>query len=257
MPDYAPDLAEVLDRATAAGVMNIVCVGFDIPSSRAAIELAQRFDMVVATVGVHPNDCNDLAPGWLEELRTLSTSSSVVAIGEIGLDYHWHRTELTRQHEVLRAQLELAAERSLPVVIHNREAAADLAAVLRDWTACLPIEHPRGVLHCYGGDPPLSEDWAERFCFSIGGPVTYRNAGRLLGIVAGAPLDRMLLETDSPYLTPHPHRGRRNEPAYVRLVAERVADLHGVSLERVAEVTTQNAAKLFGPCLLSAQQPRE
>lgn len=254
MAEFAPDLPDVLRRAASEGVSAIVCVGVDLKSSAEAVELARRHGEVVATVGVHPNDSADLPDGWLEELRMLAGRPRVVAIGEIGLDYYRRRAPRERQLELFRAQLDLSRECGLPVVIHNREASADVAEILREWAASLPPEHPRGVLHCFSGDRTLMRDCCDAgFYLSFAGPITYQNAGRAADLVVAAPRDRLLVETDSPYLAPHPQRGKRNEPALVRLVAERVAALRGESVEQIVEVTGGNAAKLFGLAALPAQ----
>jgi TatD DNase family protein len=247
MREFTADLPAVLDRASAAGVATIVCVGVDLVSSREAVALAQRYPGVVATVGVHPNEGADLPSGWLEELRALSRAPRVVALGEIGLDYYRRRVERLRQRELFRAQLELARDLGLPVVVHNREADADLAEILLEWAEGLPTRHPRGVMHCFSGDIPLMERCvAAGFLISFAGPITFRNAGRAAQVAAVVPRDRLLVETDAPYLAPHPHRGERNEPAYVRLVAGRLAGLRSESLEGIAEATSSNAARLFG-----------
>lgn len=247
MTEFAADLPEVLERAAAAEVATIICVGVDLPSSRDAVQLAQRYPGVVATVGVHPNEAADLPSGWLEELRALTRMPRVVALGEIGLDYYRRRTERSRQQELFRAQLELARESGLPVVVHNREADADVVEILEEWAGGLPDQHPRGVLHCFSGDVSLMERCvAAGFYVSFAGPITFRNAGSAPQVAAATPRDRLLVETDAPYLAPHPHRGKRNEPAYVRLVAERMAELRNASLAEVAAVTSENAARLFG-----------
>jgi TatD DNase family protein len=254
MSELAPDLPGVLERAAAAGIEAIVCVGIDLQSSRAALDLAERYEQVVATVGVHPNECAGLKPNWLEELRTMAASPVVAAIGEIGLDYYRDRVPRDRQQLVFEKQLEVAAELGLPVVVHNRAADGDLAPVLRRWSAGLTPSHPRGVLHCFSGDRTLMDEVvAAGFFVSFAGPITYLNAKSAAEMAAAAPWDRLLLETDSPYLAPHPHRGKRNEPAMVRLVAERMAQLRGESLERTIEIAGSNAARLFG--LASAPAP--
>ena len=246
MAQFAADLPAVLDRAAAAGVTTVVCVGVDLPSSREAIDLAQRHQGVVAAVGVHPNEAADLPAGWLEELRALTRMPRVVAVGEIGLDYYRQRTERPRQQELFRSQLQLARELGLPVVVHNREADADVAEILMEWAGGLPPQHPRGVLHCFSGDLPLLQRCvAAGFYVSFAGPITFRNARGAAQIVAAAPRDRLLVETDAPYLAPHPHRGKRNEPAYVRLVAERMAELRNESLDDIAAATSGNAARLL------------
>ncbi len=258
MAEFAPDLPAVLERAAEAGVATIVCVGVDLPSSREAVEMAQRYPEVVAAVGVHPNEGADLPPGWLEELRALAVMPRVVALGEMGLDYYRQRTGRERQRELFEAQLELSRELGLPVVVHNREADADLAEILVEWAGSLPAQHPRGVLHCFSGDLPMMNSCCGAgFYVSFAGPITYRNAGRSAQMAAAAPRDQLLVETDSPYLAPHPHRGRRNEPAYVRLVAERMATLRNESFDEIVEDTGRNAARLFGLDRSTALSKRE
>ena len=247
MMEFSADLSAVLERAAAAGVGIVVCVGVDLPSSRDAVDLARRHPGVVAAVGVHPNEGAGLPSGWLDELRALARMPRVVALGEIGLDYYRQRTERPRQLELFRAQLELSRELGLPVIVHNREADAEVGEILVEWAETLPAQHPRGVLHCFSGDLPLMNGCvAAGFYVSFAGPITYRNAGRTAEMAALAPEDRVLVETDAPYLAPHPHRGKRNEPAYVRLVAERMAELRGQSLDGIARITGGNAARLFG-----------
>jgi TatD DNase family protein len=247
MPELSGELPALLQRAAEAGVAGVVCVGIDLASSRQAIDIAGRYPQVAATVGVHANDCADLPSGWLDELRGLAGSAGVVAIGEIGLDYYWKRVERQRQREVFQAQLELAEDLALPVVIHNRDAGEDLTGILLEWAAGLPAGHPRGVLHCFSGDRDMMDSCCSAgFFVSFAGPITFRNSRGAAEMVAAAPPDRLLIETDSPYLAPHPHRGKRNEPSLLRLVAERMAEIRGVSLDQIADATTRNAERLFG-----------
>ena len=246
MPEFAQDLQSVLLRAADAGVRAMVCPGVDIPSSREAVDLARLNQCVKAAVGVHPNDCAGLLPDWMDRLRSLATEPGVVAIGEVGLDYYRQQTGRELQRVVLVAQLDLAAELGLPVVIHNREADVDLAEILQEWSAKLPASHPRGVLHCFSGDRALMEDCCSMgFYISFAGPISYRNAGKSVETAVATPRDRLLVETDSPYLAPHPYRGRRNEPSHVRLVVERLAELRHEALDGMIEATGQNAARLF------------
>jgi len=247
MREFAADLSAVLERAAAAGVDTIVCVGVDLESSREAVELASRHPQVVAAVGVHPNESAELPAEWLAELRSMARMPGVVAVGEIGLDYYRQRAERERQLWLFRAQLDLAGELVLPVVVHNREADADLERVLVGWEACLPEDHRRGVLHCFSGGIPLMERCtAKGFYISFAGPITFRNAAKAAAVAEATPDERLLVETDAPCLAPHPHRGERNEPAHVKLVAERLAELRQVSPEEIARVTSANAARLFG-----------
>ncbi|HHS98582.1 MAG TPA: TatD family deoxyribonuclease [Chloroflexi bacterium] len=239
-PQFDADREVVIERAREAGLVAILNVGTDLASSRAAGALADRYDFIYAAVGVHPHDAKTVTPAVLEDLRELARHPKVVAIGEIGLDYYRDLSPRPVQRRVFAQQLALAAELGLPVVVHSREAHDDVLAALQDW------QGGGGVLHSYSGGPErLEEVMALGFSIGLSGPVTFRKAHRLRAVAAAAPLDRLLVETDCPYLTPVPYRGRRNEPAYVRYVAEAVARARGVSVEDVARATTENARRLF------------
>jgi TatD DNase family protein len=243
------DREAVLDRARSAGVQGIVNVGVDAASSRRAVALAADQEMVFATVGIHPHGAKDLDDAVWAELRALVLEPEVVAVGEIGLDFYRDRSPHDVQRRAFEAQLAWAGEVGKPVVVHDRDAHADLMRILTDWARGLqnsPLAGRLGVLHTFSGDLAMAEAVVDLgFYISISGPVTYKNAGRLAGIVQSLPLDRLLVETDCPFLAPHPHRGKRNEPAYVRLVAERIAELHGIPFTTLAQATTANAQRLF------------
>jgi TatD DNase family protein len=252
------DRQEVLERAREAGVRRILNPGIDLPSSREAVALAESQPDVYAAVGVHPNDAQTWEDDTLDMLRTLGRHPKVAAIGEIGLDYYWEKTPHDLQQEVFRRQLELAAELTLPVVIHTRNQSAedpaatiDALEILSEWQAGLvqqasPLAERPGVLHSFSGDEPAARRAIEiHFWIGITGPVTFRNAPDLQQLVANLPPERLLIETDAPFLTPQPYRGRRNEPAYVRYVAEKIGELQGQSLETIAQITTANAERLF------------
>lgn len=251
---FAEDRDETVARARANGVQLIVNPGIDLRHSRAAIALAETYPEVYAAVGIHPNSSASYAPAMLDELRAMAAHSKVVAIGEIGLDYYWHDATPDQQREALRDQLALAAELGLPVVIHNRDADEDIAAELRAWVHSAAFRHSplaarpyAGVLHAFGGSLELAQeayDWG--FVLSIGGPVTYKNAHDLHELVPHLRRDRLMLETDAPYLTPHPHRGKRNEPGYVALVCEQLARLWDAAAEEVAAESTALAERFFG-----------
>lgn len=246
---FDPDRQAVVERARAAGVAAIVNVGADLDSSRRAVQLAGEYGMVYAAVGMHPHDAKQLDGAVLAELRELARQPKVVAVGEIGLDFYRDRSPRDMQRRAFRAQLAWAAKLGKPVVIHDRDAHDEIMEILTDWTAGLatsPLASRVGVLHTFSGDLSMAERaMALGFYISISGPVTYKNARQLPEIVSALPLDRLLVETDCPFLTPHPHRGKRNEPAYVRLVAERIAALRGIPFDDLAEATTANAKRLF------------
>jgi TatD DNase family protein len=240
---FAGDLDAVLERAAAAGVTTLVCVGYDLDSSRAAISLAAAHPNIFATVGVHPNYLAEAPANWLAEVRALARAPRVVGIGETGLDYYRTYTAQDQQHQGFLAHLHLADELGLPVVIHCRDAEAALLALLAERGAGTG---PRGVLHCFSGSMATMEAAIEAgYYVSLAGTVTFKNAAPLRGVAAAVPTDRLLLETDCPYLSPVPHRGERNEPAHVRLTAACVADVRGTTLETLARQTSANAARLF------------
>ncbi len=254
-PQFSRDRAAVIGRARQAGVVAILNVGTDLASSRAAVALTHEHDFIYAAVGVHPHDAKTVTPALLDELRELARQPKVVAIGEIGLDYYRDLSPRPAQRWAFEQQLALAAERGLPVVVHSREAHDDVLAVLHEWVGGWKLEVGEpgaeeqrvGVLHSYSAGPErLEEVLALGFSIGISGPVTFANAGRLRAVAAAVPLERLLVETDCPYLTPEPHRGRRNEPAYVRYVAEAVARTRAAAPETIAQATTVNAARLFG-----------
>ena len=238
---YRDDLEEVIGRARHEGVGYILVPGYDLPSSVQAVELARRHQGVYAAVGVHPHDAVTYDAAVEKELQRLFAEEKVVAVGEIGLDYHYNHSPRQRQQEVFRRQLALAKAADLPVIIHNREAHNDLFRLLQ-----AAGENHRGVLHAYSGSKEMLAGFlALGFYISIGGPVTFRNARKLPEVVEAVPLRRLLLETDAPYLTPHPYRGRRNEPAYLLHTAGRVAEIIGMNREELAVATTENAFRLF------------
>ncbi|WP_409343864.1 TatD family hydrolase [Paenibacillus sp. MBLB4367] len=240
---FEEDQEETIKRALEAGVTRIVNIGINreyIPSS---IALAERYDFIYSTVGWHPVDAIDMQPGDLEWMEELSKHEKVVAIGEIGLDYHWDKSPKDVQQRVFREQIRLARRVGLPIVIHNRDAHHDVLQILKEEQAA----EVGGIMHCFSGSWETAKACLDmNFHISFGGPVTFKNAKQPKEVLAQVPLDRLLLETDSPYLTPHPYRGKRNETAYVRLVAETAAEIRGMSLEEIAAITTANAVRLFG-----------
>lgn len=242
MAQFDSDRAAVVERAAAAGVTRMVEVGYDLESSRAALGLAERYPEVFAVVGIQPHYAAAADDAWLDEVRRLAAHPRAVAIGEIGLDYYHDRAPHEAQERLFRAQLALARELGLPVVIHSRDAQADTVRVLRDAARGQP-----GIMHSFSGDWEYAAACLEvGFMLSFSGPVTFAKALELHDAARRAPLDRILTETDSPYLSPHPLRGKRNEPARVRLVAEQLAALRGIALEDLAAAVWRNAAGIFG-----------
>jgi TatD DNase family protein len=236
------DREAMMIRARAVGVAHFVTIGCDIETSRAAVALAQKHSFIAATVGVHPHEAKRIEPGWYDELRSLARSQGVVAYGEIGLDYHYDHSPREIQRLRFREQVQLAHELRLPIVIHTREAQEDTIAILKEEKA----HKLGGVFHCFSGDAWLAKDALDLgFYLSFSGVITFQNASMLRDIVNTVPMDRVLVETDAPYLTPVPHRGKRNEPAYVRHVADKIAELHGLSVEQVEDATSQNTKRLF------------
>lgn len=241
LSQFDADRAAVIERARAAGVARIIEIGFDLSSSRAAVALAETVPEVFAVVGLQPNHIHEAPEDWPDQVRALAAHPKVVAIGEIGLDYYWMRAPVSVQEQVFRTQLALARELALPVVIHSRDAQADTVRILAEAAQGIP-----GVMHSFSGDWEYARACLEMgLMLSFSGPLTFPKAAALHEVARQAPLTMLLVETDSPYLSPHPYRGQRNEPARVRLVAERLATLRGQPLDAVAAQIWANAARLF------------
>ncbi|HEX8995333.1 MAG TPA: TatD family hydrolase [Ktedonobacterales bacterium] len=242
MRQFDADRASVIQAAFEAGVTRMVTPGVDVETSRLAINLAERYPgQVFAAVGTHPHDATTLTAEALDQQRELARSPHVVAIGEIGLDYYRNLSPRDVQRDAITRQFALARELGLPVILHNRESHADMIALLRAEGQGL-----RGVFHCFIGDQAMARDALDLgFYLSFAGPVTYPKNTELAEVAAWAPLDRILVETDCPYLTPTPFRGQRNEPRHVAQVARRIAELRGVTIDQMAEATSRNAATLF------------
>lgn len=241
---FADDCAAVVERALAAGVVKIITMGDSLESSARSVALTEEFDPVYAAVGIHPEEVQPMTAATDDQLAAWTAQEKVVAIGEIGLDYYWEKDEEKRalQRAIFVRQLDLARQLRLPVCIHDREAHGDMMKILKTEGRGL-----RGVLHCYSGSwemaaELLKGDWY----FGIDGPLTYKNAAKLPEIVQRLPAERILVETDSPYLSPMPFRGKRNEPAHVLYVAKKAAELRGESLEAFARATRENTRDLYG-----------
>ncbi len=240
---------DVIREAADAGVTRIINPGTSLERCRKALALANTYPGVYAAVGIHPTETPGFDDTVLEQVRALAAHEKVVAIGEIGLDYHWDTSPKETQWAAFEAQLALAAELELPVIIHNREASADVLAILLDWAQTLPeaLRDRPGVLHSFSAPQTTAEAAVEAgFYIGFTGPVTFKNADALRRIAAHVPTDRILVETDGPFLTPVPHRGKRpNKPAYVRHIAQRIAALRNVADDAFAAQTTANAERLF------------
>lgn len=242
-PEFVHELEAVLERARQASVTEVVTIGIDVASSRRAVELAQSHPGIYATVGIHPHGAAPLGEEQVRTLESLAGEERVVAIGEIGLDFYRDRQPRPVQRRCLRQQLEVACKTRLPVVFHIREAHADFLAIIKDYAASLN----GAVLHCFSGDWGVAKRCLDMgFYLSIPGTVTFPKAEVQQEVVRQAPLDRLLLETDAPYLAPVPYRGKVNEPAWVLHTARKVAELRGCSLEEIARRTTSNAHTVFG-----------
>ena len=245
---YDDDREAVIERAQAAGVTRIIIPATDLTTGQEAIDLAQRYPAVFASAGVHPNSTADFSDSHLPRIEAQARLPRVVAVGEIGLDYYWDKSPKDAQQRAFEAQLELAARLEMPVIIHNREASEDVMTTLELWATDLPpsLNGWAGVLHSFSASPAIAERaLAAGFYIGFTGPVTFKNADELRSVAAMVPLERMLVETDGPFLTPAPHRGQRNEPAYVPFIAERLAAVRSISVEELARATTENAVRLF------------
>ena len=242
--EFSDDIDGVIQRAKQAGVEKIVVVGGagDLASNRRAVELARSHAGVFATVGMHPHDAKAVSEAELAQLRELSGDSKVVAIGETGLDFYYNHSPREIQIEIFRRFIRMARETMLPLIVHDRDAHREIADLLQ----AEGEGELRGVIHCFTGDYDAARAFLDLgFYISFSGILTFKNAGPLRDVARKLPLDRMLVETDSPYLAPVPHRGKRNEPAFVRVVAETIATLKEMRLEEVAEATTRNVQELF------------
>ncbi|WJV18888.1 TatD family hydrolase [Rossellomorea marisflavi] len=239
---FDEDVEEVIARAKEAGVENMVVVGFDRPTIERAMELVETYDFLYASVGWHPVDAIDMKDEDLDWIEEWTKHPKVVALGEMGLDYHWDKSPEDVQKDVFRRQIRLAKKVKLPIIIHNREATQDIVDILKEEEA----SEVGGIMHCFSGSPEVAKECVDmNFYISLGGPVTFKNARKPKEVAKEIPLKKLLVETDCPYLAPHPNRGKRNEPAYVRLVAEQIAELKEISIEEVEAATTRNAKKLF------------
>lgn len=242
---FAKDLPAVLDRAAAGGVERVVCLGIDLESSLASVEIAKQHPLVVAAVGIQPNHAAEAKPGdWDAIVKLAEGEPKVVAIGETGLDRYWDRAPFALQEDYFARHIELSRRLNKPFAIHCREAEADVVKALREQSAKGPL---RAVMHSFSGDLATAKECLQMGLYiSFAGMVTYPTAQNLRDVAKEVPLDRVLVETDCPYLAPQPVRGKRNEPAFVAHTAALLAQVKGVSIEEIEEHTTRNAKALFG-----------
>jgi TatD DNase family protein len=239
---YDEDLQEVIERALEANVSKMVVVGFDRKTIERAMRLAEDYPFIYVVIGWHPVDAIDCTEEDLQWIEKLSAHKKVVGIGETGLDYYWDKSPKDVQQALFRKQIRLAQKVNLPIIIHNREATEDVLSILKEEEAYLT----GGIMHCFGGSVETARQCIDmNFMISLGGPVTFKNAKKTKEVATEILLEHLLIETDAPYLAPHPYRGKRNEPSFVPLVAEEIARLKGISIEEVAEATTKNAKKFF------------
>ena len=238
---FAHDFDEMLERAYANDVKYVVNIGANMDESRVSIELADKYESIYATVGVHPHDVAEVDDKALDQLAKWCEHDKVVAVGEIGLDYFRSQTSKEMQAYAFAAQLDVARQMHMPVSIHDRDAHGDVMRMLKNEGKGI-----NGILHCFSGSWEMAKELIKMdYYIAIGGAVTFKNAAKLPEIAANIPLEYLLLETDCPYLAPHPHRGTRNEPANIRPIAEFIANIRGITLEELAAATTANAARIM------------
>ncbi len=242
-PNFDEDLDQVIEKAKASGVTAILIPGTDLKTSKMAIELSDKYQIVYASVGYHPHDTKDWDFSWINELRALSRHKKVVAIGEIGLDYFYDYSPKEKQIEAFKQQINLALELNLPIIVHNRDSNEDLMMIIREYKDTKLI----GQFHCFAGTAEDAKELVSMGHYiSFTGNITFKSRQELRDILSQINPENLLLETDSPFMTPVPFRGKRNEPAHVNYVAEKIAELHSITKEEVGKITSQNAFKLFG-----------
>ncbi len=241
--DLMKDPLTAFTRAREAGVAQVITIGIDLESSRKAADLTREMRGVFCTVGLHPHEASKATPDTWAEMKLMALTASAVAVGECGLDFYRDLSPRHQQREVFKAQIDLALELGLPLVVHDREAHAEVMNMLDK----LGAERVGGVVHCFSGDAAMAKDLvAMGFCIGVTGVITYKKSKELRALVKEVPLTKILIETDSPYLAPTPHRGKTNEPAYVSLVNQALAQVLSLPPEEVAQTTADNARRLFG-----------
>ena len=239
---FDEDRAETIARLREGGVEKCVCVGSDLPSSRRCVALAEQYDFIYAAAGVHPHEAKDAPPDYIDQLKALLSHSRVMALGEIGLDYYYDLSPRDVQKRVLQEQLDLACDTDMPVIFHIRDAHGDMFDILRSRSRL-----PAGVIHCCSASAEMVREYLRMgFYISFAGPLTFKKSVHLQAACQIVPLDRLLIETDSPYLAPEPMRGKRNDPSNVQYVCKKAAELHGIPAEEMAKITYENARRIYG-----------
>ncbi len=242
LPEFDPDREEVIERARSAGLVAIITVGIDMESCKAALEIAERHDFIYCSLGSHPHEAQRWDRSTLDTLRSLLDHQKAVAVGETGLDFFRNHSPREDQEQAFRDHIQLAMEKKLPVVVHDRDAHQETLDILRQENA----ERVGGVIHCFSGDTDMARDCLDMgFYISIPGIITFPKADQIRDVVRFVPLDRLLVETDAPFLAPVPHRGKRNESSFVAHTLEELARVKGQPVEQAAETTTRNAFKVY------------
>ncbi len=240
MPDFE-DLDEIISNAKTAGVEKIIIPSVDINSFEKVLEISHRYEGVFCALGIHPSEAKEAKDEDFEEIIKLAADKKIVAIGECGLDHYWDKSFVEEQKKVFAKQIEIAIALKKPLIVHDREAHHDTFEMLKD-VKDIPV-----IMHCFSGSWEFAKECIKKgFYIALGGVVTFKNAKKVHEIAKNIPLEHLLLETDAPYLTPEPFRGKRNEPAYVKLAAEKIAQIRGCSIEEIAQATTKNANEVFG-----------
>lgn len=239
---FNEDRAEVIKRAKEVGVETIINIGYNRETILSTIELVEQYDFIFGAVGWHPNDAHEMKEEDFDWLKEITQHPKILAIGEIGLDYYWDFAPKEVQQEIFRKQIQLAKQVNLPIIIHDRDAHQDICSILREEGA----KDVGGIIHSFSGSMEMAKECIDLgFYISFSGPVTFKNAKKPKEVATHIPIDRILLETDSPYLTPEPYRGKRNESAYVKFVATKIAELRGMDVEEIAQITTRNANQIL------------
>ena len=242
-PNFNNEVEEVIKRAVEEGVDYIIVPGTDIASSAQAVELADKHEAIYASAGIHPHDTANWEDSLIDNIREIAKHPKVVAIGEIGLDYYYDFSPKNIQKIAFKKQIELALELSLPIIVHNRESNDDVMEIIRSYKG----KNLKGQFHCFAGSVQDAHELIEMgHMISFPGNITFKKADNIRKVLAGINFSNLLLETDSPFMTPVPHRGKRNEPSYVKFVAEKISEIHNVTVKEVAEITSKNAINFFG-----------